>query len=152
MSLKQQLQKDFIEAFKAKDEIKSSTLKMLQSEIKNAEILQKGKGGAGDLGDEEVMQVISKEARKRKESADIFEKEGRVEMAEKEKKELAVLSAYLPEQLSEEEIRKMVKEAIEQTGAANIKDMGKVMAAVNAQAKGRAEGGTVSGIVREMLA
>lgn len=151
MSLKQQIQKEFIEAFKAKDELRSSTLKMLQSEIKNAEILQKGKGGVGDLSDGEVLQVISREARKRKESADIFEREGRAEMAEKEKRELAVLSAYLPEQMSEEEIRKIVKEAIAQTGAASVKDIGKVMGVANAQIKGRAEGGAVSQIVKELL-
>ncbi len=152
MSLKQQVQRDFIEAFKAKEELKSSTLKMLQSEIKNAEIVKKGKGGDGELVDEEVLQIIGKEARKRKESADIFEREGRTEMAEKEKKEFAILSAYLPEQMGEEEIKKLVKEAIEKTGAAGPKDIGKVMGAVNAQIRGRAEGGVVSGIVKELLA
>lgn len=152
MSLKQQIQKDFIEAFKAKDELRSSTLKMLQSEIKNIEIAQKGKGGAGDLNDDEVVQVVSKEVRKRKETAEIFAKEGRAETAEKETKEAEILSKYLPEQMSEEEVRKLVKEAVEKSGATSIKEMGKVMGILTPQIKGKADAGMVSGIVKEMLA
>jgi len=152
MSIKQQIQSDFITAFKAKDQLKSSVLKMLQSEIKNIEIAQKGKGGVGDLNDDEVIQVVSKEVRKRKETAEIFSKEGRADTAEKELSEAEILSVYLPEQMSDEELRKLVKEAIEKTGATSIKDMGKVMGVLTPQISGKADAGAVSGIVKEMLA
>lgn len=103
------------------------------------------------LVDEEIMEVISYEAKKRKESIIEFEKGKREDLVEKERKELKVLEQYLPEQLSEEEIRKIVKEAVEKVGAKEQKDTGKVMAELMPQVKGKADGALVAGIVKEFL-
>ncbi len=157
MNLKEIIQKDFIEAFKAKDGDRTLVLKMLQAGIKNAEIEKKtrlAKKGEPfeELSEEEVIQVVSREAKKRKDAIELYEKGGRAEQAEKEKKELEILSAYLPEQMSEEEIRKLAKEAVEQAGASDQKDIGKVMAILAPQTKGKADGALVNKIVRELLA
>ena len=146
MSLKEQIQKDFIEAFKAKDAVKSSALKMLQAEIKNTEIKKQN-----PLDDGEVVQVAAKEAKKRKDAMEIYEKENRKEMYENEKAEFEVLSRYLPEQMSEEEIRKLVKSAIEKTSALSAEDIGKVMGVLMPQVRGKADGSLVNKIVKESL-
>lgn len=157
MNLKEKIQKDFIEAFKAKDGDRTLVLKMLQAGIKNAEIEKKTrlvKKGEPfeELSDEEIVQVASKEAKKRKDAIELYEKGGRTEMAEKEKRELEILSVYLPEQMSEDEIRKLAKEAVERAGASDQKDIGKVMAIIAPQTKGKADGALVNKIVRELLA
>jgi len=103
------------------------------------------------LTDEETLEAVSYEAKKRKESIAEFEKGGRNDLVEKEKKELAILKTYLPEQLAEEEIKKLVKEAVEKTGAKEPKDMGKVMAELMPKTKGRADGNLVSKVVKESL-
>ncbi len=146
MNLKERIQKDFMEAFKAKEAEKTLVFKMLQAAIKNAEIEKKG-----ELGEEETVQIVSKEAKKRKDAIEAYEKGGRGEQAEKEKKELEILSAYLPEQMPEEEIRNLVREAVEKSGAADIKEIGKVMAILMPQVKGKADGALVNKIVRETL-
>ena len=156
MNLKEQIQKDFIEAFKAKEGEKTLVLKMLQAGIKNAEIEKKTKLAKKnepfeELTDEEILQVVSKEAKKRKDAIEIYEKGGREEQAEKEKSELEILSAYLPEQMPEEEIRKLAEDAVERSGASDIKEIGKVMAILMPQTKGKADGALVGKIVRELL-
>ena len=95
--------------------------------------------------------MILSEAKKRKEAIEAFTKGGRPEMAEKERKELEILQKYLPEQLSQEEVRKLVEEAIKQTGAATPQDMGKVMAALMPKVKGKADGALLASIVKELL-
>ncbi len=157
MNLKEKIQKDFTEAFKAKDSDRVLVLKMLQAGIKNAEIEKKtGLAKKGEpfegLSDNEVIQVISREAKKRRDAIELYEKGGRAGQAETEKKELEILSAYLPEQISEDEIKKLAKNAIEQSGASDLKDIGKVMAILVPQTKGRADGALVNKIVRELLA
>ncbi len=157
MNLKEKIQKDFIEAFKAKDADRTLVLKMLQAGIKNAEIEKKtrlAKKGEPfeELSDEEIIQVIFKEAKKRKDAIGLYEKGGRAEQAEKEKKELEILSAYLPEQMSEEEIGELAKRAIEQAGVSEQKEIGKVMAILAPQTKGKADGALVNKIVKELLA
>ncbi|MCX6760525.1 MAG: GatB/YqeY domain-containing protein [Candidatus Nealsonbacteria bacterium] len=104
------------------------------------------------LTEEEVLEVVSYEAKKRRESISEFGKGGRNDLVEKEKKELAIIETYLPKQLSEEEIRSLVKEAVEKTGAKEQKDMGKVMAELMPKTKGRADGSLVSKIVKESIA
>lgn len=147
--LKQKLQENLKQSMLAKDEIKTSTLRMLLSAITYFEI---SKGGAGyEATDEEVLDLISKEIKKRKESVELYEKGGRQELAEKEKKEIEILQPYLPEQMSEDEIKKLVNEAISQTGATTMQDMGKVMGALMPKVKGKADGGSVSQIVKEKL-
>lgn len=154
--LKQELQEDLKQSILAKEELKTSTLRLLLSSItyfEKSKGLPAGRqGGAGyEATDDDVMEVLAREIKKRRESIEMYEKGNRPELAEKENKELQMLQTYLPEQLSEEEIKNLVKEAISQTGATEIKDMGKVMAALMPKVKGKAEGSLVSQIVKESL-
>ena len=144
--MKQKIQKDLKQSLLQKDELKTGTLRMVLAALVNKE-----KERGAQITEEEAQSVLLAEAKKRKEAAEAFEKGGRPEMAEKERKELEILQAYLPEQISEEEIRAAVKEAIEQTGASSAQDMGKVMAAVMSKLKGRADGALVSSVVKEEL-
>lgn len=147
--LKQQLRDELKESMIAKDELRKSVLRMLISAITYYEIQ---KGGAGyEATDEDVLSVIDKQVKQRKDSIEQFEKAGRQELADKEKAEMALLEKYLPEQMSEEEVRELVKEAIEQTGASSPQDMGKVMGALMPKVKGKADGGLVSRLVKEAL-
>ena len=146
MGLKERLKADMKEAMKAKDKVKLSTIRMINSLIKNAEIEKRG-----ELTDEEIIQLLMKYAKQRKESIEMYEKGGRQDLVEKEKAELAVVESYLPKQMSEEEIREIVKQTIEEVGASSVKDMGKVMKAVMPKVKGRADGSVVNRIVKELL-
>jgi len=147
MGLKAQLLQDMKEAMKSKDKVKLSTIRMINSLIKNAEIEKRG-----ELTDDEIIQLLMKYAKQRKEAIEMYEKGGRQDLVEKEKAELAVVESYLPKQMSEEEIRELVKEAVEATGASSPRDIGKVMQYVMPKVKGRADGSVVNKIVREMLA
>lgn len=148
--LKQKIQDDLKTAMLAKDEVKLSTVRMLKSAIQYFEIQ---KGGAGyEATDEDVIDVIGREIKKRRESIEMYEKGARQELADKEKGELEILQTYLPEQLSEVEIRKLVDEVISATGATTMQDMGKVMGALMPSTKGKADGNLVSNLVREKLA
>jgi uncharacterized protein YqeY len=149
--LKGDIQKDLNQAVKGKMEIASSTLRMLLAAISNREKEKKYKTKEEELTDEEVLEAIASEAKKRKEAIEAYSSGGRPELAEKEKKELEVLAKYLPEQLSEDEVRKIVAEAIKESGAETMKDMGKVMAQAMGKLKGRADGSLVSRIVKELL-
>ena len=165
MILKEKIQKDLEEAFKKKDEIIVSVLRMLLAAILNKEkekrfkltkekpdISEKDLEKESQLGtDEEIVEVISSEAKKRKEAILEFEKGERQDLVEKEKKELAILQKYLPEQLSEEEIKKLAKEVIKKVAASEIKDTGRVMQELMSQVKGKADGGQVGKIVKELL-
>lgn len=149
MNLKEQIQNDLKDAMRAKDEQRLSIVRMLKSAIQYYEIQ---KGGAGyTASDEDVVDVVGKEIKKRKESIELYEQGGRPELAEKEKKEIEVLQTYLPEQLSDDEVKKMVEEAINQTGASEMKDMGKVMSTLMPKIKGKADNSIVSTLVREKL-
>lgn len=147
--LKDTIQNDLKNAMLAKDESKLSTIRMLKSAIQYFEIQ---KGGAGYTAtDEDVVEVVGREIKKRKESIELYEKGDRQELADKEKEELEMLSVYLPEQLSEDEIRSLIDEAISATGASQMSHMGKVMGILSSKIKGKADGGMVSSIVREKL-
>ncbi len=147
--LKDKIQEDLKGAMKAKDAAKLSAIRMLKSAIQYYEIQ---KGGAGyEATDEDVIDVIGKEIKKRKESIELYKQGGRDESAASEQKEVEVLEAYLPEQMSEDEVRSLVREAIEQTGASSPQDMGKVMGALMPKVKGKADGTLVSSLVRESL-
>ena len=147
--LKNQLQDQLKQAMRDQDELRKSVLRMLLSAITYYEIQ---KGGAGyEASDEDVMSVIDKQVKQRKDSIEQFEKAGRQELADKEKAEMNMLQTYLPEQMSEDEVRNIVKEAISQTGASSAADMGKVMGIVMPQLKGKADGNVVGKIVREEL-
>ncbi len=147
--LKQQLQKELKQAMLARDVLKTSVLRLLLSAINYYEIQ---KGGAGyEATDEDVMAVIQKEAKQRRDSIDHFKLAKRQELVDKETKELGMLQTYLPEQMSEDEMRTLVQEAIAQTSASSIQDIGKVMGALMPKVKGKADGNVISRIVKEML-
>src|SRR3989338_6228313 len=138
------IQSDLKQAQLSRDEIKVSTLRLLLSEIKNAEIAK-----GNNLEDQDIISVIQKEAKKRKEAIVAFRAGGREESAVKEESELKVLENYLPAQISTEELTKIVEESINEQGATSIQDMGKVIGAVMGKVAGRADGGTVSALVKE---
>jgi len=134
------------QALKAKDEIRLSTLRLLSSALNYEFIAKQHK-----LSEEEELVVVAKEAKKRKDAIEAYEKAGAKDRAEKEKKELIILEEYLPEQMADEELTKLVEEAISLTGATTFADMGKVMGAVMAKVQGRADGGRVSSLVKQKL-
>lgn len=147
--LQERITEDMKTAMVAKDTATLSVIRMLKSAIQYYEIQ---KGGAGyEATDEDIVEVVGREIKKRRESIELYEKGGRTELAEKEKKELEILQRYLPEQLSEEEVRTLVNEAISQTSAATMQDMGKVMGALMPKIKGKADSSFVSTLVREKL-
>ncbi|MBI5123286.1 GatB/YqeY domain-containing protein [Candidatus Roizmanbacteria bacterium] len=147
---KQELKDELKQSMLARDTEKTSVLRMLISAIGYHEIQ---KGGAGYTATEEdVLAVIQKEAKQHRDSIEQFKNAGRNDLVEKEEKELAMLQKYLPEQMGEDEIRKLVTEAITKTGATAAADMGKVMGALMPHTKGKADGSIVSKIVREELA
>ncbi len=131
---------------KASDKVATSTLRIVKSSIKNKEI-EKG----GNLTDEECVSVLFTLAKQRKESIEQFAKGGRDDLVKRENAELDVLKKYLPEQMSEEELEKIIKEAIKETGAASAKEIGKVMKAVMPKVKGRADGKVINQKVAQLL-
>ena len=161
MSLKEKIKIEFKEAFKTKDELKLSVLKMLNSEITNAEISKRTKfaksGETADLAarsiltDGEVLEVIGREIKKRKDAAEMYEKGNRKDLAAREKQEAEILYSYMPPQMTEEEIKNLAKKAKEKSGAKDQKETGKVMAILMPQVKGRADGATVNRIVKELF-
>lgn len=148
--LKDRLRADLTAAMKTRDEVRSSTLRMVLSAVTNAEVAGKQ---SKELSDDEVVGVLSTEAKKRREAAEAFDGAGRTEMATKERAEAAVIADYLPAQLSEAEITELVSAAIDRTGAAGegLRAMGKVMGTLQPQVKGRADGSLVAAEVRRQL-
>lgn len=146
MSLLDRLNEDMKKAMKNKDKEKLSVIRMIKATIQN-ESIKLGKS----LSEEEEMTVLSREVKQRKDSLQEFEKAGRQDLADKIKTELTYVMEYLPDQLSEEEIKKLVQEAIRESGAASKSDMGKVMAIIMPKVKGRADGSLVNKLVREEL-
>lgn len=148
MSIKESLRSDLTEAIRSRDEITSGTIRMVLTAITNEEVAGKE---ARVLSDDEVITVLSREAKKRREAAEAFESAGRSDRAALEKAEGEVIGRYLPAQLSVDEIKKMIANAIASTGAAGPGDMGKVMGAVKALIAGKADGSIVSNLVKEAL-
>ena len=148
MSIKETLQKDLTEAIRGRNEITSGTIRMVLTAITNEEVAGKG---ARVLSDEEVISVLSREAKKRREAAEAFETAGRTDKAALEKSEGEVIAKYLPAQLSEADIASIIAEAIASTGAQGPADMGKVMGAVKPKIAGKADGGVVSALVKAAL-
>ena len=148
--LKDRLRTDLTASIKARDELRSSTLRMVLTAITNAEVSGRQ---PRELTDEDVVGVVSSEAKKRREAAEAFDAGGREEMAAKERAEAVVLADYLPEPLSEQEVVDLVSSTIASLGAADdgMRAMGKVMGALQPQVKGRADGGTVAAEVRRQL-
>ena len=148
MSIKETLQKDLTEAIRGRNEITSGTIRRVLTAITNEEVAGKE---ARVLSDEEVITVLSREAKKRREAAEAFETAGRTDKAALEKSEGEVIAKYLPAQLSEADIAAIIAEAIASTGAQGPGDMGKVMGAVKPKIAGKADGGVVSALVKAAL-
>jgi uncharacterized protein len=146
MDLKEKLTEDSKAALKSGDKLRLSTIRMLLSEIKNAEIAKRE-----DLTDEELMSIARREARKRREAIEEFGKGGRQDLVDKETYELGVLEEYLPSQMSDEEVSRIVEETIAEVGATSPADLGKVMGALMPKVKGKADGKKVNQLVRDML-
>ncbi len=151
MGLKEDIRLHMKEALKASlkdgnEKIRLSTLRLLMAEIKNVEIEKKE-----ELSDEEIIEVVSRHIKKRKEAIESYQKFERMDAARKEQKELSILQSYMPAQLAEKEIRDIITEAIKNMGACEPRDMGKVMKEVMPRLKGRADGKIVNKLVRELL-
>ena len=160
--LKQQLQTELTEALKAGNQLKRLVLGTLMTALKNKELAKRGQIGKitndqreleqkSQLGTDEILEVIAGEVKKRRDSIEQFSAGGRKDLADKEKAEMEILMTYLPEQMSEEKVKNEIQLVIEELGAIGPKEMGKVIGAVMAKLKGRADGGTVSKIVKELL-
>ena len=149
--LKDQLRAQLTASMKARDELRSSTLRMVLTAVTNAEVAGKT---ARELSDDEVTAVVASEAKKRREAAEAYDAAAREELAAKERAEAAILAEFLPEPLSPDEVSRVVGQAIEQLGVRvdGMRAMGRVMATVTPQVKGRADGGAVAAEVRRQLA
>jgi uncharacterized protein YqeY len=148
MGLKEKLQSDLTEAIRGRAEVKSGTIRMLLAAITNEEVSGKS---ARVLNDAEIITVLSREAKKRREAVEAYVAAKRTDLADKEKAEGDVIAQYLPAQLSEDEIKKMIADAIAETGAAGPAGMGLVMKVLSPMIAGKADGGVVSGLVKTAL-
>jgi uncharacterized protein YqeY len=144
--LRETIGADMRQAMKAREQVRVGALRMLMAAVKNAEVERRH-----ELADDEVLDVVTREAKRRRESIEAFAAGGRGDLVEKESAELAVLEAYLPERLSDEELAALVDAAIAETGASTPKQMGEVMKAVMPKLRGRADGAAVSALVRARL-
>jgi hypothetical protein len=140
------VKKQITDAMKARDSVRLSTLKMLSSELHNEQISKQK-----DLTDDDEMSVVKKEVKKRRDAIEAYDKAGNTDKSDLEKQELAILEEYLPEQMSDEELQKIVDEVVSQTGASSMQDMGKVMGMVVGKVEGKADGGRISAIVKAKL-
>ena len=148
MALKEKLQSDLTASMRARDELRSGTIRMVLTAIKNEEVSGKE---ARELSDGEVITVLSREAKKRREAAEAYEQAGAKDRAATEKAEGVIIAEYLPEQLSETEIKDLIAAAIAETGAAGPQQMGLVMKLIQPKIAGRADGGLVSSLVKAAL-
>ena len=152
--LKEKIQEDLNSFLKEKKELEVSVLRMVLSAVLNKEKEKRFKSGKAEeapLTDEELIEVLSSEIKKRREAIELYTRGNRPELADKEKKETEILQQYLPEQLSEAEVKKLVKAAVEKVGAKTQKDMGQVMQELMPSVKGKADNSLVSKIVKELL-
>jgi len=149
MGLKEKLQADLTDAIRSRNEVVSGTVRMLLAAITNEEVAGKA---AKVLTDAEIITVLSREAKKRREAVEAYTQAKRDDLANKEKAEAAVIANYLPEQLSEDEIKKLIADAIAETGAKGPAGMGLVMKVLQPKIAGKADGGVVSGLVKAALA
>ncbi|MFD1177784.1 GatB/YqeY domain-containing protein [Paenibacillus puldeungensis] len=146
MNLSERLNEDMKQAMKSQDKFKLSTIRMVRATMKNLEIDLKR-----TLNDNEVLDILSREIKQRKDALQDFEKAGRDDLAEQVKAEAEILAEYLPEQLNEEEIKVIVQQTIQETGASSKADIGKVMSALMPKVKGRADGKLVNQAVQKLL-
>ncbi|WP_142713287.1 GatB/YqeY domain-containing protein [Fodinibius sediminis] len=150
MAIKDQIMADLKTAMKNKQQDRLRVLRSLKAKLLEREISER-KEGEASLSDEQAIEVLMKAAKQRKESIEQFQEGGRDDLVASEKKELEIINSYLPEMLSEEEVREVARQKIEQLGARDMSDMGKVMGAMMQELKGKAEGSLVSKVVKEEL-
>ena len=148
MIIKEKLNTDLLAAMRAKDEVRVSVLRLLKAAVMKFEVSGDKKKEAND---EEIMQIIGKEVKQRKDSIEAYRKAAREDLAKQEEAEMKILQTYLPTQMTDEEVRAVVTNVIKQSGAASKADFGKVMGAVMAQVKSKTEGQVVSRLVGEVL-
>ncbi|MCR5018798.1 MAG: GatB/YqeY domain-containing protein [Bacteroidales bacterium] len=148
MALEQQIQESIKEAMKAKDTVAMNATRAIKGEIL---LFKTAEGGSKEVTDGDILKMIQKLVKQRKEAAEQFVAAGRQELADNELAEAAVMEKFLPKQLSPEEVEVKIREIIAQTGATSIKDMGKVMGAANKALAGLSDGRTISGIVKQLL-
>lgn len=146
MDVRARLDADMKQALKNKQKIRLSTIRMVRTAIKNAEIDRQK-----TLTEDEVLAILNRELKQRRDSLQAFESAGRMDLVDNVKQEIDVLMEYLPQPLTEDELRQLIQEAIQETGAASVKDMGKVMPVLMPKVKGRADGKVVNQLVREYL-
>lgn len=151
MSLWAKIENDFKQALKERELVRLSVLRLLKSAIKNAEIEKRGKGEKGELSDDELVKVIKKEVRKREEAILAFRQGRREDLASREEAELEILNSYLPADLSDEEIKKIIDEVISESQLADSKNLGQIMKLVMTKVGLRADGKKVSTLVKEKL-
>ena len=147
MSLETKINTDLKEAMKAKDQVRLRGIRAVKSAI----LLLKTDGSGKEIDEKAEIKMLQKLIKQRKDSLEIYEKQGREDLAVKEREEIEVISKYLPEQLSNEELEAKLKEIISETGASSMKDMGKIMGIANQKFAGKADGKTISGIVKNLL-
>ena len=148
--LRDDINKALTEAMKARNERAVSTLRMVNSTLKNADIEARGQGKP-PLADADILGVLQKMIKQRQESVELYDKGGRAELAAQEREEIAIISAYLPKQMSDDEVNAAIKAAIAETGAAGMKDMGKVIGVLRAKFAGQMDFGKASGLVKAAL-
>jgi len=148
-TLKEQLKADLTAAMRERDQVRAGTIRMALTAVTNEEVAGKEQR---ELTDDDVLKVLAKEAKKRREAAEAYVSAGRAELAEVEHAELTVLETYLPKQLDDAELERIVREAVATSGATGMQQMGVAMKAANAAVAGRAEGGRVAPVVRQVLA
>jgi uncharacterized protein YqeY len=147
MSLEAKIQSDLKEAMKAKDQAALRSLRAIKSSI----LLHKTSGSHAELDEAGEIKMLQKLVKQRQESLDIYEKQGRDDLAVTEREEIAVIKKYLPEQMSPEKLREIISAIVSETGASSMKDMGRVMGMANQKLAGKADGKSISGIVKELL-
>ena len=146
-SIIEKIDEDINSSLKNKEPDRTMVLRSLKAALQNATIENKG-----EIDENQTLATLQREAKKRKEAIELYEKSGRNELANREKKELEVISEYLPKQITDEQLEKIVSESITETGASSIQDMGRVIGAVMSKTKGLADGARVSAVVKEKLA
>lgn len=151
MLLRDRLQIALKEAMKAKEAARLSTLRLINAAIKDREIAARGESGAAEVGEADILQILGKMVKQRQESARAYETGGRLDLAEKETNEIAVIQEFLPRQMGESEIAAAIGAAVAETGAASIRDVGKVMAALKARYTGQMDFGAVGALVKARL-
>lgn len=147
--LKDRLRSDLTDAIRSRDQVRTGTLRMVLTSVANEEVAGTQ---ARELSDDDILTLVAKEAKKRREASTAYTGAGRPELAAREDAELAVIETYLPAQLTDDEVEGLVAEAVEETGATGMPQMGQVMKAVQPRIAGRADGGRVAAAVRKLLA